>query len=159
MTIPILSLAFAQLLGIKFLHAWWQHRGTDTIYANNENRQYCTENGITTCLVRKGPKPKDEDVGISTHDEEHFLSHLLDFLHIVCRFRELFRTLWRTCLPLSYVPVRTKQDNAKTGYTSSITIRRSWTTTFRGLQHAITPPSWPVSSSTWWRWTTCSLPK
>lgn len=27
---------------------------------------YCTENGITTCFVRKGPKPKDEDAGIST---------------------------------------------------------------------------------------------
>ena len=40
--------------------------GADTIYANNENRRYCTENGITTCFVRKGPKPKDEDAGIST---------------------------------------------------------------------------------------------
>ena len=26
--------------------------GADTIYANNENRQYCTENSITTCFVR-----------------------------------------------------------------------------------------------------------
>ena len=39
--------------------------GADSIYANNENRRYCTENGITTCFVRKGPKPKDEDAGIS----------------------------------------------------------------------------------------------
>lgn len=31
--------------------------GADTIYANNENRRYCTENSITTCFVRKGPKP------------------------------------------------------------------------------------------------------
>ena len=36
--------------------------GADTIYANNENRRYCTENSITTCFVRKGPKPKDENV-------------------------------------------------------------------------------------------------
>lgn len=40
--------------------------GADTIYANNENRRYCTENSITTCFVRKGPKPKDENVDIST---------------------------------------------------------------------------------------------
>lgn len=40
--------------------------GADTIYANNDNRKYCTENGITTCFARKGPKPKDEDVNLST---------------------------------------------------------------------------------------------
>ena len=40
--------------------------GADTIYANNDNRRYCTENGITTCFVRKGPKPKEEDADIST---------------------------------------------------------------------------------------------
>lgn len=40
--------------------------GADTIYANNDNRRYCTENGIATCFVRKGPKPKDEDVDMST---------------------------------------------------------------------------------------------
>ena len=40
--------------------------GADTIYANNDNRRYCTENGITTCFVRKGPKPKDEEADIST---------------------------------------------------------------------------------------------
>ena len=40
--------------------------GADTIYANNENRRYCTENSITTCFVRKGPKPKDENIDIST---------------------------------------------------------------------------------------------
>ena len=40
--------------------------GADTIYANNENRRYCTENSITTCFVRKGPKPKEENVDIST---------------------------------------------------------------------------------------------
>ena len=40
--------------------------GADTIYANNDNRRYCTENGITTCFVRKGPKPKDEGADIST---------------------------------------------------------------------------------------------
>lgn len=34
--------------------------GMDTIYANNENRRYCTEKGIVTNFVRKGPKPKDE---------------------------------------------------------------------------------------------------
>ncbi len=39
-----------------------QRVGADTIYANNENRKYCTENGITTCFMRKGPKPNDEDV-------------------------------------------------------------------------------------------------
>lgn len=36
--------------------------GADTIYANNVNRRYCTENGITSCFVRKVPKPKDVDV-------------------------------------------------------------------------------------------------
>ena len=40
--------------------------GADTIYANNENRRYCTENSITTCFVRKGPKPKEENVDINT---------------------------------------------------------------------------------------------
>ncbi|MBP3289095.1 MAG: transposase [Muribaculaceae bacterium] len=40
--------------------------GMDTIYANNENRKYCTEKGITTNFVRKGPKPKDESVEVST---------------------------------------------------------------------------------------------
>ena len=27
---------------------------------NNEARKYCTENSITTCFARKGPKPKEE---------------------------------------------------------------------------------------------------
>ena len=40
--------------------------GMDTIYANNENRRYCTENSITTNFVRKGPKPKDESADVST---------------------------------------------------------------------------------------------
>ena len=40
--------------------------GMDTIYANNENRKYRTERGITTNFVRKGPKPKDEQADIST---------------------------------------------------------------------------------------------
>ena len=40
--------------------------GMDTIYANNENRRYCTENGIITNFVRKGCKPKDEPVCVST---------------------------------------------------------------------------------------------
>ena len=40
--------------------------GADTIYANNDNRRYCSEHGITTCFVRKGPKPKDEDARINT---------------------------------------------------------------------------------------------
>lgn len=34
--------------------------GADTIYANNENRRYCTQNRITTCFVRKGPNPREE---------------------------------------------------------------------------------------------------
>ena len=34
--------------------------GGDAIYANNESRKYCTEQGIITCFARKGPKPKDE---------------------------------------------------------------------------------------------------
>lgn len=38
----------------------------DTIYACNENRKYCTERGITTNFVRKGPKPKDEPADVST---------------------------------------------------------------------------------------------
>ena len=40
--------------------------GMDTIYANNENRKYCTERDITTNFVRKGPKSKDEQADIST---------------------------------------------------------------------------------------------
>jgi hypothetical protein len=40
--------------------------GGDTIYANNASRKYCSEHGITTCFARKGPKPKDEDVDMST---------------------------------------------------------------------------------------------
>ena len=39
--------------------------GMDTIYANNENRKYCTERGITTNFVRTGPKPKDEPADTS----------------------------------------------------------------------------------------------
>lgn len=37
---------------------------SDTIYANNEARKYCTENGITTCFgfVRKGSIPKEDSV-------------------------------------------------------------------------------------------------
>ena len=38
----------------------------DTIYATNANRRYCTENGITTNFVRKGPKPKDEPADVSS---------------------------------------------------------------------------------------------
>ena len=40
--------------------------GADTIYANNGNRSFCTEHKIITNFVRKGPKPKDEDVDVST---------------------------------------------------------------------------------------------
>ena len=50
-----------ELIGTKVTRV-----GADTIYANNENRRYCTENGIMTCFVRKGPKPKDDDEGVST---------------------------------------------------------------------------------------------
>ena len=50
-----------ELTGVKVTRV-----GADTIYANNDNRRYCTENGMTTCFVRKGPKPKDEDADIST---------------------------------------------------------------------------------------------
>lgn len=39
--------------------------GADTIYANNDNRTYCTTNSIVTNFVRKGPKPKDEDKSVS----------------------------------------------------------------------------------------------
>ncbi|MDE5887931.1 MAG: transposase [Muribaculaceae bacterium] len=40
--------------------------GADTIYANNENRRYCTENKILTCFVRKGPTPGDEQADLRT---------------------------------------------------------------------------------------------
>ena len=40
--------------------------GADTIYANNENRKFCTDKGIVTCFARKGPKPKDEDADLHT---------------------------------------------------------------------------------------------
>jgi hypothetical protein len=33
--------------------------GGDSIYANNANRSFCTEKGITTSFVRKDPKPKE----------------------------------------------------------------------------------------------------
>lgn len=36
--------------------------GADSIYANNANRTMCTEKGITTCFVRKGPKPKERGI-------------------------------------------------------------------------------------------------
>lgn len=41
--------------------------GADTIYANNENRKFCTDRGIVTCFARKGPKPKDEDIDLHTY--------------------------------------------------------------------------------------------
>ena len=50
-----------ELTGVKVAKV-----GADTIYANNDNRRYCTENGMTTCFVRKGPKPKDENADTST---------------------------------------------------------------------------------------------
>lgn len=50
-----------ELTGIKVTRL-----GADTIYANNANRRYCTENDITTNFVRKGPKPKDEGVDLHT---------------------------------------------------------------------------------------------
>lgn len=40
--------------------------GMDTIYASNDNRRYCTTNGIMTNFVRKGPRPKDEPEESST---------------------------------------------------------------------------------------------
>lgn len=40
--------------------------GGDTIYASNSNRSLCTEKGITTSFVRKGPRPKDEDKELKT---------------------------------------------------------------------------------------------
>ena len=40
--------------------------GADSIYANNANRTMCTEKGITTCFVRKGPKPKEESECLRT---------------------------------------------------------------------------------------------
>ena len=36
-----------ELTGVKVTRV-----GADTIYANNDNRRYCTENGMTTCFVR-----------------------------------------------------------------------------------------------------------
>lgn len=40
--------------------------GADSIYANNANRTMCTGKGITTCFVRKGPKPKEEAACLKT---------------------------------------------------------------------------------------------
>ena len=40
--------------------------GADSVYANNTNRTMCTEKGITTCFVRKGPKPKEESECLRT---------------------------------------------------------------------------------------------
>lgn len=49
-----------ELTGVKVARL-----GADTIYANNPNRSFCTDNRITTNFVRKGPKPKDENRGVS----------------------------------------------------------------------------------------------
>jgi len=35
-----------------------KHLGADRIYANNQNRKYCSIKGIATNFVRKGPRPK-----------------------------------------------------------------------------------------------------
>lgn len=35
---------------------------TDSIYANNANRKFCTKYGIATSFVRKGRAAKDEEV-------------------------------------------------------------------------------------------------
>lgn len=40
--------------------------GMNTIYANNENRKYGTQQHVTTNFVCKGPKPKDEPSDVST---------------------------------------------------------------------------------------------
>lgn len=50
-----------ELTGVKVTRV-----GADSIYASNDNRSYCTANGITTGFVRKGPKPKNEDIAVST---------------------------------------------------------------------------------------------
>lgn len=44
-----------ELTGVKV-----KEIGADSIYANNENRKFCTENGITTSFARKGPRPKED---------------------------------------------------------------------------------------------------
>ena len=49
-----------ELTGVKV-----KRLGADTIYANNPNRSFCTDNRITTNFARKGPKPKDEDQELS----------------------------------------------------------------------------------------------
>jgi hypothetical protein len=49
--------------GIRLKQAIWRHQqyfgkchqfAADQIYATNENRKYCSKNGIATCFVRKG---------------------------------------------------------------------------------------------------------
>ncbi|MBQ9466826.1 MAG: hypothetical protein IJU62_07605 [Muribaculaceae bacterium] len=45
------------------------HLRFPTIYANNDNRTYCTTNSIVTNFVRKGPKPKDEDKTVAMLSE------------------------------------------------------------------------------------------
>lgn len=44
-----------ELTGVKVREV-----GADTIYANNENRTYCTKAGIVTSFARKGPHPREE---------------------------------------------------------------------------------------------------
>ena len=39
--------------------------GMDSIYASNDNRKFCTANGITTNFVRKGPGSKEESAEVS----------------------------------------------------------------------------------------------
>lgn len=48
--------------------------GGDAIYASNINRSYCSQNGITTSFVRKGPRPKDEDK--ETRTSRHIIGTL-----------------------------------------------------------------------------------
>lgn len=52
--------------------------GGDSIYANNANRSFSTEKGITTSFVRKGPKPQrggKRDTNCKTYHRDVTLNH------------------------------------------------------------------------------------
>ena len=55
--------------GVRTIKTIWKHRkyfgqcrlfGGDQIYANNKNRKFCSQNGISTCFKRKGRAGKNE---------------------------------------------------------------------------------------------------
>ena len=68
--------------------------GADRIYATNDNRRECTENGVHTCFVRKGPRPKEEPQ--ETRTARRIIGNLTCYGH-GGEFRQSETTLDGTC--------------------------------------------------------------